>query len=58
VPGVVNVKAAGGYQQRGVDQPLPTSNNILWATKKVTFFENWLLFLIGQYFMYVLENEK
>ncbi len=26
----------------------------LWATKKVTFFENWLLFLIGQYFMYVL----
>jgi hypothetical protein len=28
VPGVVNVKAAGGYQQRGVDQPLPTSNNI------------------------------
>ncbi len=31
---------------------------ILWATKKVTFFENWLLFLIGQYFMYVLGNEK
>jgi hypothetical protein len=27
---------------------------VLWATKKVTFFENWLLFLIGQYFMYVL----
>jgi hypothetical protein len=31
---------------------------LLWATKKVTFFENWLLFLIGQYFMYVLGNEK
>jgi hypothetical protein len=31
---------------------------VLWATKKVTFFENWLLFLIGQYFMYVLGNEK
>jgi hypothetical protein len=55
------------YQQFNVKQGLSIDTTftqvsfrwvVLWATKKVTFIENWLLFLIGQYFMYVLGNEK